>query len=124
MRFLAERVLGEEGRILSESLSPEQRPDNIDVYKAHLAVSLAGAVHEIWHGDLDLTLWEQRLIALCRLIDHDLYLFYDGDHDAATEAEAHEKAVAIFHLPGETLIPFKPASYISRDDDGTLRLLA
>jgi hypothetical protein len=126
MRALAIGVLGHDGRMISHSKSGYRvrRPSNIAVFNSHIAVTLTeGHVRNLWRGDLDLTLWEERLIVLARLADRPLHLFYESDGHETYDGAAQKRALATFHPHGGTIIPLRPASYIARADDGTLRFV-
>lgn len=126
MRPVAIRVLGHDGRMISSSKSAYRRarPTNIAVFNSHVAVAAGeGEVQNLWRGDLDLTLWEERLAALARLLDRRLYLFYECDGREVYDAASVERSLAIFHPYGLPLIPERTATYIARASDGTLRLV-
>src|SRR5665647_1047954 len=93
MRTLAIRVLGHDGRMISYSKSAylSSRPTNIAVFNSHVAVAAGkGEAQNLWRGDLDLTLWEERLAALARLLDRRLYLFYESDGREVYDASSLE----------------------------------
>jgi hypothetical protein len=126
IKKLAIDVLGHDGRMISHS-RPDyraRRPSNIVVSNSHIAVTLSdGDVRNLWHGDIDLTLWEERLIVLARLADQPLHLFYESDGHETYDRAAQKRALATFHPHDGTLIPLRTASYIARADDGTLRFV-
>lgn len=110
--------------MISESKSgyKRARPTNAAIFNARVVVALSdGYAENVWAGDLDLTLWEQRLAVLARLLDRRVYLLYESDDRGTYPREPHGFAVACFSPTGETKIPERHSSYIVRASDGVLR---
>lgn len=89
-----------EGRIISPGKSKYRRlrPSNAVVFKSRVVVALSeGYAENVWWGDLDLTLWEQRLATLARLLERRVYLVSEADRRNAYPREPREFAIACFH---------------------------
>ena len=118
-----ERILGHAGRMMSYSKSGyrERRPTNVCVFNSRLVTVLAGQSECVWWGDIDVTLWEERLVALARLIEKPLYLFYE--RDAADELLADlDRALLTVSPIGQVEHGEQRLHGIVRADDGTLRI--
>lgn len=121
---VAVRVLGHEGRMMyfSKSGYVRTRPTNLAVFNSRVVVALSdGYCENVWWGDLDLTLWEERLVVLARLLGKRVYLLYEGDDRGSYPREPGEFALACFSPGRQVEIPERHSSYVVRADDGTLR---
>ena len=67
------------GRMISGSKSGywEQHKENLIVFNANILIETRG---KIWHGDLDVTLDEERLKSVAQTLEEDLYIL--REHDA------------------------------------------
>ena len=119
----AQRILGEEGRLIAGFMShySEKRPTNIPVFNGSVVTLIGKRFEKVWSGDLDLSLWEERLVALARLLDHEICLFYDGDAVYRRLADPRSSAIVIANARGETEIGPSEIAHIFRAQDGTLR---
>ena len=119
----AERILGEEGRLIAGFMShySENRPTNVPVFKGSVVALIGKRFETIWSGDLDLTLWEERLAALARQLDHEICLFYDGDALYRNLSDPRSSAIVIVNARGQIKIGPSEKAHIFRAQDGTLR---
>lgn len=122
LKAKAERVLGHEARLVSLSKFGyrERRPTNLAVFNSRVVSRVGATWQPIWFGDLDLTLWEQRLAVLARVLDQDVFLLYESQARAWFDHPPRVEAIAVFSRGGEVEIP-NESRYIVRADDGTLR---
>jgi hypothetical protein len=121
---LAARVLGHEGRAMSMSKSGyrQQRPSNVCIFNSLVVLGGDASPKAVWWGDLDLTLWEERLCVLARLFARPLYVFHEFELPDSIEKLDLARASAQVHPTGKLEISADRASYIFRASDGTLRI--
>jgi hypothetical protein len=95
-----EGILGHRGRLISGSKG-QYRWDNEDhliAFNANLCVAGLG---KIWHGDLDVTVEEDKLRKAAKAVGMDLYLLHESDARFENEESPKlENAVAIFKADG------------------------
>lgn len=66
------KVLGEEWQVFSH---PLQRASNVVARDGCVAVQIEGDFRTVWRGDIDVTLWIERLAALARLLGLQVAVF-------------------------------------------------
>lgn len=111
-----EETLGYSGRMISLSKSGYEQcfPERAPIFNANVCL----AAGKIWHGDLDLTLDEPKLVELARRVGETVFVLYE--HDARFENEDEpllEKEVYSVTASGHTRFQFR---YLERRDDGTV----
>lgn len=91
MKEIAEKLMGYSGRMIAYSKSGYVRmnPFNLVVFNSNLVVHLDEVPVKIWHGDLDITKDEQKLLSLSAELGRDLYVLYE--HDARFENEENPR---------------------------------
>jgi hypothetical protein len=121
---LAARVLGHEGRAMAMSKSGyrQQRPSNVCIFNSLIVLGGDASPRALWWGDLDLTLWEERLCVLARLLGRPLYVFHEFVLPDSIDDLDLTRATAQVHPTGKLEISADRASYILRATDGTLRI--
>lgn len=119
----AERILGEEGRLIAgiRSRYTERRPTNLPVFSGSVITLIGKRFETVWTGDLDLTLWEQRLAALARQLDREICLLNEGDALHGDLSDPRSSAIVIVSANGQTKIGPNEKANIFRAQDGTLR---
>lgn len=110
-------TIGWEGRMISFSKSGyhEAHPDRVAIFNANVCVKEG----KIWHGDLDLTVDEERLAALAARIGETLYILYERD-GRFENADAPLLAEAVYSVTPSAHTRYQH-QYIERAADGTLR---
>lgn len=118
-----EGVLGRRGRMISGSKG-QYRWDNEDhliAFNANLCVAGLG---KLWHGDLDVTVEEDKLRKAAKAVGMDLYLLHESDARFENEeSPLLDKAVAFFPADGsECSLGAHNAEYYERKDGRILAL--
>jgi|SRR5665213_2133011 len=121
---VAARVLGHEGRVMAMSKSGyrQQRPSNVCIFNALVVLGGDTSPSAVWWGDLDLTLWEERLCVLARLLARPVFVFHEFALPDSIDDLDLGRATAQVHPTGMLEISADRASYIARGSDGTLRI--
>jgi hypothetical protein len=112
------QTLGWDGRMISWSKSGyrERHLDHVAIFNANVSLEQG----KIWHGDVDLTLDEQKLHAFSERIGETVFLLYEMDGRFENEGQPLlERAIFSVTPTGHT--KFDHRSY-ERAADGTLRL--
>jgi hypothetical protein len=111
-----DETLGYSGRMISfsKTLYREAHPDRAAVFNANVCL----AAGKIWHGDLDLTEDEPKLLELARQVDETVYVLYESAARFETEDEPLLGDALYSVAPsGHTRFEFR---YLERRPDGTL----
>jgi hypothetical protein len=121
---LAARVLGHEGRVMAMGKSGyrQQRPSNVCIFNSLVVLGGDASPEALWWGDLDLTLWEERLCVLARLLARPLYVFHEFALPDSIDDLDLTGATAQVHPTGKLELSADRASHILRGSDGTLRI--
>jgi hypothetical protein len=118
-RGAARELLGYPDRMISSSKTGyrDAHPDHAAIFNANVCL-LDG---KIWHGDLDLTLDEPRLLALAERLGRGLFVLYESDGRFEHEEKPLLNQAVYRCFPGGASI-FDDGLF-TRDDAGTLRRL-
>lgn len=111
-----EETLGYSGRMISYSKSgyEERHPDHAPVFNANVCL----AAGKVWHGDLDLTLDEAKLLELAHRVGETIFVLYEQHGRFENEAEPLlEKGVYSVTPSGHTRFQY---AYLERRPDGTI----
>jgi hypothetical protein len=95
---VAEELLGPAGRMitLSKSRYRERFPDHVVIFNANICVRGS----KIWHGDLDLTVDESKVVDLADRLGKTVFVLYEGDGRFANEATPLLDRAAYRAVPG------------------------
>jgi hypothetical protein len=110
-------TLGHSARMISGSKSGyrERYPRHVAVFNANVCLKEG----KIWHGDLDLTLDEPKLVELARQLDQIVYVLHEGDGRFENEDKPLlDEAVLSVAPSGHTTFQWR---YLERDKEGALR---
>lgn len=111
-----EETLGYSGRMISFSKTGyrERHPDHVIVFNANVCL----AAGKLWHGDLDLTVDEPKLVELARCLGETVFVVYEYHGRFENEdTPLLDQAVYSVTSSGHTRFRFE---YLERREDGTI----
>ena len=120
--YLLDLHLAPSGRMLcgSKSAFRHAYPTNAPIFNANMFVLEHGLLVKVWHGDLDLTVDEGRLVRIASVCQQTLLILWEKDGRFAgrdREPRLHDVALRI-EPDGSTMLD---EDQFWRADDGTIR---
>lgn len=78
---IAEKILGRQGKMISGSKGAYHAfyPLNVPVFNANVVMDTGLGPYKIWHGDIDLTLEEDKIVKLAKKLDAVVYVLREMD---------------------------------------------
>ncbi len=125
IKKIVEKELGYAGRMISGSKGAYRfhNPKNVTVFNSNLIAVVGDEFKKVWHGDIDLTIDEEKLKNVAGKLKTSIYVLYESDARFDNESNPLiERAVVGFTLSdGKIHTVIHPDYYIERDN--TCRLV-